>query len=376
MSEGAAIRRWHEGPLPREVEVALERLARSDAVAHIAVLPDVHLSADVCVGTVVGTRRTLYPNAVGGDIGCGVAALAFDTEAARLEDDRTAAAVLARLYRAIPFLRHRRGGAPPLPAALEAQPLSTPRLEAKKAEAALQLGTLGSGNHFVELQADEEGRLWLMLHSGSRGIGQAIRDHHLARGTAGRSGLRFLEAESAHGREYLDDLRWALAYAEASRGAMVAAVREVVEAVLGAGADQASFVSCHHNHVRRETHGGQALWVHRKGAISAAAGEPGLVPGSMGTRSVHVEGRGCAEALGSSAHGAGRRLSRSEARRALSPRDVLRELGPVRFDHRLAGRLRDEAPSAYKDIDQVLRAQAELVRIVRRLRPVLVFKGV
>jgi tRNA-splicing ligase RtcB len=135
-------------------------------------------------------------------------------------------------------------------------------------------------------------------------------------------------------------------------------------------------VSCHHNHVRRETHTGEELWVHRKGAISAAAGEPGLIPGSMGTRSFHVEGRGCAEALASSAHGAGRRLSRTEARQALTPRDVLRELREVRFDHRLASSLREEAPSAYKDIDGVMRAQADLVRIVRRLRPVLSFKGV
>jgi tRNA-splicing ligase RtcB (3'-phosphate/5'-hydroxy nucleic acid ligase) len=374
MSEGAAVRRWHHGPLPREVETALERLARSDDVRRIAVMPDVHLSADVCVGTVLATGRTLYPNAVGGDIGCGVAALAFEAEAAALDDDRAAAAVLARLYRTIPLIRHRRGDSVLTPP-LRERPLSTPRLEARKEEAAQQIGTLGRGNHFVELQADEEGRLWLMLHSGSRGIGQAIRDHHLARGVAGRSGLRYLEAGDEHGRQYLGDMAWALEYAEASRLAMVEAVRQALRAVLGVEADTTSFVSCNHNHVRREAHGGEELWVHRKGAISAQAGEPGLVPGSMGTHSFHVEGRGCVEALASSAHGAGRRLSRTEARHSLSARDVLRQLGRVRFDHRLAADLREEAPSAYKDIDDVLRAEADLVRIVRRLRPVLVFKG-
>jgi tRNA-splicing ligase RtcB len=371
------VRCWAEEPLPREVRAALERLARSDDVRRIAVMPDVHLAADVCVGTVVATGRTLYPNAVGGDIGCGVAALAFDAEVTLLDDGRAAAAVLAGLYRAIRLVRHGRKRGPGLPADLETRALSAPSLETlKRRDGTLQVGTLGRGNHFVELQADEEGRLWLMLHSGSRGIGQAIRDHHLAKGAAGRSGLRFLDAESGEGRAYLQDLAWAVDYAEASRRAMVKAVGDVVERVLGVGADRASYVSCNHNHVRRESHDGEALWVHRKGAIPAAAGEPGLLPGSMGTCSFHVEGRGCPEALSSSAHGAGRRLSRTDARRTLSAGDVTRQLRGVWFDHRLAACLREEAPSAYKDIDAVVRAQRELVRVVRRLRPVLSFKGV
>jgi tRNA-splicing ligase RtcB len=305
-----------------------------------------------------------------------VAAIAFDTDAGVLRDERRAAAVLAGLYRAIPIARHGRRRAPGLPADLEARPLTAPSLEARKGEAALQLGTLGRGNHFIELQADDEDRLWLMLHGGSRGIGQAIRDHHLAGAAAGRAGLRFLDAASDAGRAYLADVAWALDYAEAGRRTMAAAACEVVRAVLGVEADESVWVSCHHNHVRQERHGDGTLWVHRKGAIPAAAGEPGIVPGSMGTRSYHVEGRGCAEAMASSAHGAGRRMSRTDARRALSAKDVMRELRGVWFDHRLAAGLRDEAPSAYKDVDAVLRAERELVRVVRRLRPLLCFKGV
>jgi tRNA-splicing ligase RtcB len=359
------------------VRSAIERLARGDDVRRIAVMPDVHLAADVCIGTVVGTSQTLYPNAVGGDIGCGVAALAFDCEATRLDDERTAAAVLAGFYRAIPLTRQGRKRAPGLSAELTHRVLSSPALEALKSrDGVLQIGTLGRGNHFVELQADGDGRLWLMLHSGSRGIGQAIRDHHLARGVAGRSGLRQLDATTPEGAAYLADMGWAVDYAEWSRRTMVAAVCEIVKDVLGSVPDEGSYVSCNHNHVRRETHEGEALWVHRKGAISAAGGEPGLVPGSMGTPSVHVEGRGCAAALCSSAHGAGRRLSRTDARRQLSARDVSRELRGVWFDHRLAEGLREEAPSAYKDIEAVLRAEHDLVRITRRLRPVLCFKGV
>ena len=373
---GAAVRYWVERPLSPDVEAAITRLAQSDDVRHVAVMPDVHLAADVCVGMVVATANALYPNAVGGDIGCGVAAIAFDGDAARLDNERDAAAILAGLYRQVPLIRHRRKSGPRLPAALDAAGLSSPRLDGlKRSEGYLQIGTLGRGNHFVELQADETNRLWLMVHSGSRGMGQAIRDHHLRQCSAGRRGLRFLSAESPAGRAYLQDLAWALDYAEVSRSAMVQAARDVVEDVLGTVADEASYVSCNHNHVRHETHFGEPLWVHRKGAMSAAAGERGLIPGSMGTHSFHVEGRGCAEALSSSAHGAGRRLSRTEARRSLSAKEVTRELRGVWFDHRLVPRLREEAPSAYKDIDGVLRAQHELVRIVRTLRPLLCFKG-
>ena len=373
---GAAVRYWVERPLSHDVEAAIRRLAHSDDVRHVAVMPDVHLAADVCVGMVVATANALYPNAVGGDIGCGVAAIGFDGEAGLLNNERDAAAILAGLYRQIPLIRHSRKGGPRLPAALDAASLSSPRLEAlKQSEGSLQIGTLGRGNHFVELQADETGRLWLMVHSGSRGMGQAIRDHHLGQCSAGRNGLRFLSADSPAGRAYLQDLAWALDYAEVSRSAMVQAVRDVVEDVLGTVADEASYVSCNHNHVRRETHFGEPLWVHRKGAMSAAEGERGLIPGSMGTHSFHVDGRGCEEALSSSAHGAGRRLSRTDARRSLSAKQVTRELRGVWFDHRLAPRLREEAPSAYKDIDDVLWAQHELVRIVRKLRPVLCFKG-
>jgi tRNA-splicing ligase RtcB len=373
----AVVASWTDGPLPRDVRAAIERLSRSDDVRRIAVMPDVHLSADVCVGTVVATSRSLYPNAVGGDIGCGVAAVAFDCAAAELDDARRAAAIFAGLYREIPLVRHRRNRATGLPAELANRPLSAGALEAlKRSEGALQLGTLGRGNHFVELQSDDAGQLWLMLHSGSRGIGQAIRDHHLANGRESGVGLRWLDASSEEGAAYLADMSWALDYADASRRAMIDKASEIVGRALGTAPIAGSELTCQHNHVRRELHHGELLWVHRKGAISARSGEAGIVPGSMGTASYHVEGRGCTEALMSSAHGAGRRLSRTDARRALSAREVTRELEGVWFDRRIAAGLREEAPSAYKDVHSVMRAQAELVRIVRRLRPALSFKGV
>jgi tRNA-splicing ligase RtcB (3'-phosphate/5'-hydroxy nucleic acid ligase) len=367
---------WHDGPLPEGVRASAQRLADSDDVRHVALMPDAHLAEDVCVGAVLATSGTLYPSAVGGDIGCGMAAVAFDVEAAAVAEPSVAARILSALAGSVPFARHRRAACPSLPPALRERRLSSSDLEAvRKREAEMQLGTIGSGNHFIELQADEDGRLWLMLHSGSRGIGPAIRDHHLRRCRAGRLGLRFLDAESEAGRAYLADVAWALAYAEASRRRMVEVVADVLGRVAGAAPLWDSFLSCHHNHVRREIHGSETLWVHRKGAIPAAEGVVGLLPGSMGTFSVHVVGRGNEASLGSCAHGAGRRLSRTAARHHISVSQLGRETAGVLFDHRVARSLREEAPSAYKDLTHVLRAQHDLARVVRRLRPVLVYKG-
>jgi tRNA-splicing ligase RtcB len=372
----APIRAWLTEPLAPDVEAALARLAASPDVQQIAIMPDVHLAHDVCIGTVLATRRLVYPEAVGGDIGCGVAALRLHATADVLDDERAAAQVLGGLYRVVPALHHPVAQAPPLPPALEERPLSHPTLERLKArEARTELGTLGRGNHFVELQRDDEGGLWLMLHSGSRAIGQAIRDHHLRAATATATGLRSLDAETPAGRAYLADLDWALAWADENRRVMARAVAALLADTLGIAADEASFVSCHHNHVRREVCGSDAYWVHRKGAIPAADGEPGLIPGSMGAPSFHVTGRGHAPALSSSSHGAGRALSRGEAHRTISTRDLTRQLEGIWFDHRRAPQLRDEAPLAYKDIHAVLRAQRDLTRITRTLHPRLSYKA-
>ena len=239
----------------------------------------------------------------------------------------------------------------------------------------MEFGTLGRGNHFLEVQRDEEEALWLLVHSGSRVMGPAIRHHFEARAERDPSGLAFLEAESELGRAYLDAVAWAARYARASRARMVDAAVALFGELFGIEADPGSRVEVDHNHVRRESHGGRELWVHRKGAMGLSAGERGVVPGSMGSESFHVEGRGHPEALDSSAHGAGRAFSRTEARKRIGQRQLLREAEGVWFDHRIADRLREEAPSAYKDIGAVMRAQRDLVRIVRRLRPVLVYKA-
>ena len=372
----ASMRRWLFQSLPEDVERALDRLTRIDDIRHVAVMPDVHLSYDVCVGTVIASRTRIYPQAVGGDIGCGMAAIRFECDAGILDDERAAARLLAALYRTVPAVRHSRATMRDvLPEDLETHPLSHPRLDKLKSrDGRVEFATLGRGNHFLEFQRDEEGRLWLMLHSGSRALGPAIRDHHLA-GAGIDGGLRFLEADSDAGRAYLADMQWALSYADASRRHMVQAVADVFEKLFGVSQDAASVTLCNHNHARREVLFGESFWVHRKGAISAREGEEGIIPGSMGTPSFHVRGRGVEEALCSSSHGAGRVSSRTEARQSLSVSDLKEQMRGVWFDHRLAPRLRDEAPSAYKDIGAVMRAQRELTRVVRKLTPVLSYKG-
>lgn len=368
---------WLAEPLASDVERSLERLRSAGDVVRVAAMPDVHLADDVCVGVVVATTSRIYPAAVGGDIGCGMAALRFDCGADVLDTEDAAARVLTALHREVPVLIHPRAAMDrPLPDGLDDAALSSPSLDTRRRrDGRLEFGTVGRGNHFVEFQADDEGALWLMAHSGSRAMGGAIRDHHMRHACSDATGLAFLEADSDTGRAYLADHAWALRYAEANRRAIVAAAAGIVGRLFGARPDDASLVVCSHNHVQREVHAGAELWVHRKGAIPAARDEPGIIPGSMGTWSYHTLGRGEAGSLRSSSHGAGRTMSRSDARARIRVRDFEREVAGVWFDHRLARRLVEEAPGAYRDIGRVMRAQRDLTRVVRRLRPVLVYKG-
>jgi tRNA-splicing ligase RtcB (3'-phosphate/5'-hydroxy nucleic acid ligase) len=372
------VRAWLIEPMTPEVRLMISRLARAEDVHRIAIMPDVHLAAGVCVGTVLATTRLLYPAAVGSDIGCGMAAMAFNTDAAMLANDEAARAVLEGLSDVVPVLRHRnRHEAPHLPEELLVRPLSDPALQARaERDGRVEFGTLGRGNHFLEFQSDEDGRLWLMVHSGSRAMGQIITNRHAGRATKTAGGLVHLDADQPAGKAYLADLTWARHYADLSRRLMLDAAADLVGRLFGAAADHDSLITCDHDHVQREEHDGQVFWVHRKGANSASGGEPGIIPGSMGTSSVHVVGRGCPDALCSSSHGAGRRMARHEARRRVSTKQLLRELDGVWFDGRFVERLREEAPSAYKSIEAVLRAQSDLVCIRRRLWPVLVYKGV
>ena len=379
MSEAplAPLRTWLALPMGHEVTEAIERLRRSPDVQQIAVMPDVHLSADVCIGVVIATSHLIYPQAVGGDIGCGMLAVALDLDSTALEAPRAAGQVLAELGRAIPGHRRNRRTVVPQPANVASDRLSHPSLDSiRRTVGTTEFATLGSGNHFIEIQADEDGRLWLMAHSGSRALGPAIRDHHLARAQPVDNRLGVLDATSRAGADYLHDVSCARRFAGASRRAMAEEAGRVLTQILGAQVCWDTVITTDHNHVSLEHYGGRDLWVHRKGAMPARLGESGVLPGSMGSLSFHVEGRGHEEALCSSAHGAGRVLSRTAAREQVTERDLRRQMGGVWYDPRKLDRLRDEAPSAYKDIRAVLRAQKEMVKVTRTLRPVLNYKGV
>jgi tRNA-splicing ligase RtcB len=372
----APMQSWLVAPLDDEVSRAIQRLRRAPDVQRVVVMPDVHLAEDVCVGVAVATTELLYPQAVGGDIGCGMLAIPFDAEAAAIGEPRVAGEILARLGNSIPARRRHRRRTIAMPVDLLRPTLSDARLEALwSTTGVLEFATIGSGNHFVELQADESDRLWLMVHSGSRGLGPAIRDHHLSRAESVGGGLRSLRAGDDIGAAYLRDAGLARRFAEENRRQIACLVDEVMLSTGVGRLNWTEAIATDHNHVEPEAHGARRLWVHRKGAMPAWPDQSGVLPGSMGSLSYHVVGRGCEEALCSSAHGAGRILSRTEARRRITSRELQRQMGQVWYDFRQSDRLRDEAPGAYKDIRAVARAQKDLVKVIRVLRPILNYKG-
>lgn len=372
--EKCAVHQWLAEPADTSIRQAIARLAGCEDVSHIAVMPDVHLAENVCVGLAVAATRRIYPDAVGGDIGCGMAAVQLTTSAGALRRESAAMELLDALCRMVPTNRRGRENARPLPEGLSPDLLHAPQLRTRAdRDGRVQFGTLGGGNHFVEFQADEDGRLWIMVHSGSRAMGPAIRQAHLA--MAEKTGfLPSLDAQSPAGLAYLSDAAWAVRYAAGSRRVMLDDACVAANEVLGAQVVEGSLIECCHNHVYREMHFGREVWVHRKGANRAGMDEVGIIPGSMGAPSFHVAGRGEVSSLSSSSHGAGRRLSRSAARATIGIRDLQRQMAEVWFDLGQSHDLREEAPKAYRDILKVMRAQSELVRIVRRLRPVLNYK--
>ena len=378
--DGVPIHAWIAAPLDSNVRTAIERLAKAPDVRHIAVMPDVHRAGEVCVGVVLATGALIYPAAVGGDIGCGMAAVRFDAPAALLADDALLArAVLRSLGRAVPALKGQSYAVPErLDGPIDPAGLSDERLaRIARREGRWQLGTLGRGNHFLEFQADEHGSLWLMVHSGSRGMGQAITSWHRTRAVAPGSGApAAFEVDSAVGLAYLADVAWARTWARTNRERLARAAAGVLADLAGASIDESTWLDCDHNHVALERHVDQDVVVHRKGALPAADGQPGLVPGSMGTVSFHTVGRGHPDALRSSSHGAGRVLPRNAAAGRIDARRLVREMHGVTFDTRRAGRLVDEAPSAYRDIRVVMRAQRDLTAVHRELRPLLSHKAV
>ncbi|MFT3687213.1 MAG: RtcB family protein [Phycisphaerales bacterium] len=370
---------WLAEPLPRECAAAIDRFARLEDVRHIAIMPDVHGGSEgsgLGAGLALAAARLLIPAAVGADIGCGMSTCRLGISADAISDEQVALNILTAIKRAVPVICHSRRSPPALPLELASSPLSTDSLRsAVGRDGTLQFGSLGRGNHFLELQRDEENELWLLVHSGSRAMGQLVTQAHLSRATK-QSGIAVLDAETDAGRAYAADVAWATEYARLSRVAMLRSAAKAIGSMLNAAITPGPIWGTAHNTLAREEHRGEQVWVHRKGAAPAHAGLSNVIPGSMAAETFHVEGRGHPDSLSSSSHGAGRACSRTEATKRNSTKDLSRQLRDVYFDAEQLPRLRDEAPAAYRDIRAVMRAQSDLVRITRRLTPVLTFKGV
>lgn len=369
------VKKWVGHKLDVEIERRLQRLADAHDVTQIAVMPDVHLAGEVCNGVVVATTQRIYPQCIGGDIGCGYLSVPLIKNNAKFRgeiDESTAGKILAGLYRAVPFNKH----AKPQTSSFEKR-LSTPSLEKLVArEGQFQMGTLGRGNHFIEFQRDHSDQLWLLLHSGSRAMGQMISAHYLSNAKVdSATRLKFLDSDSIAGKRLLNDLQWAREYAAANRLAMLKAIDREVLSQLEIAIDCDSMIHLDHNHVQLETHNEKQVWVHRKGAQGVTPNQVTVIPGSMGTATYVVAGRGNQAALDSCSHGAGRSMSRSEAANRLSAKSLCREMEEVWFDQRNLQKLVDESPSAYKNIRKVMKAQKELVRIIDQRQPILSFKS-
>lgn len=385
-SEDMIVRLWSaKGPdNRREIEKAFLPLAKTGFVhPYVALMPDWHPGEDAVVGSVVPTRGMLLPQVIGGDIGCGMCAVRLPFLAVDLQDRFFA--IAAKLREAIPVgTAHN----PVITERVEKNPIWNHILRAPVSNRTLrklmhQFGSLGGGNHFLELQSDHEGRLWIMLHSGSRYLGIEIRDYYVAKGLEQPgvdqqlySRVPHISADTPLGADYLEDVNHVRAFAREGRREMLTRALEVLVAA-GEGFDVAAAladaIEISHNYVEREEHFGEHLYVHRKGAIHLPAGVRGLVPGSMGTASYVVEGRGNEFGFCSCAHGGGRALSRSAAARKISEKMLRESMGSVVYEH--DARLIEEAPAAYKDIRLVMRGQADLVKILYELHPVVSVKG-
>jgi RNA-splicing ligase RtcB len=361
-----------------------EKTARLPIVeGHVALMPDAHVGIGATVGSVIPTRDAVIPSAVGVDIGCGMVAAELDVTAARLPDSLSP--FLHRIEAAIPagVGRGHDGTSRPAERWLRAHPPASDLTHQQSGKVLKQFGSLGAGNHFFELCLDERDRVWVVLHSGSRGIGNQLAQMHIgrARRLAKALELRLEDPDLAYFTErtpefeaYIADMLWAQDYARANRDEMMDNAMRALFKWLGFGRETRR-VNCHHNFTQQEVHGGVPLWITRKGAIKADHGDLGVIPGSMGTHSYIVSGLGNAASWTSCSHGAGRRHSRSKAKKLFSAEDLADQMkGKVWLSDR-AGALVDEIPSAYKDIDQVMADQADLVEVLHTLHQVLNYKG-
>jgi tRNA-splicing ligase RtcB (3'-phosphate/5'-hydroxy nucleic acid ligase) len=370
----------------------LENVSRLPIVFHhVAAMPDVHAGIGATVGSVIPTRGAIIPAAVGVDIGCGMSAVRLSLRADQLPD--SLAKARSAIERAVPvgFEEHDDAHAlyqassplePRLASIVDRHPGIVRKQRDGRTKWVRQMGSLGGGNHFIELCTDESQRVWVMLHSGSRGIGNAIGQHFIAaaREDMARLDVHLPDRDLAYLREgstlfddYVEAVGWAQDYARANRHQMMQLVLDAISPRLPPFTVTEEAINCHHNYVEQERHFGERVYVTRKGAIRAREGELGIIPGSMGARSYIVRGLGNPESFCSCAHGAGRRMSRNEAKKRFTRADLETQTAGV--ECRKDSGVLDEIPGAYKDIDKVMADQTDLVEVVHTLKQVVCVKG-
>ena len=356
------------------------------AFRHIAIMPDAHLGYGMPIGGVLATEDVIIPNAVGVDIGCGMCAV----QTSRTDISRETLKDIMGLIRGevpVGFKHHKKGRdsrlMPQAPSGFTLSEL--PMVEREYENGLTQLGTLGGGNHFIEIQRGDDGHIWIMIHSGSRNIGYRVANHYnrvaIELNAKWKSPvppqwqLAHLPLSSGVGQCYHAEMQFCVDFALANRRAMMERVKEIFQALVSP-VSFASMINIAHNYARLERHFHKDVLVHRKGATSAREGEIGIIPGSQGTKSSIVRGRGNEESFTSCSHGAGRIMGRKQAQRQLDLQTEIKKLDALGIIHGIRGKGDlDEASGAYKDIDQVLRAQADLVDVVTTLQPLAVIKG-
>ncbi len=389
-SDGAPIKAWTRGvPMEDEAKKQLRNVASLPFIHKwVAAMPDVHWGIGATVGSVIPTHKAIIPAAVGVDIGCGMMASRTTLTAADLPDNLRG--VRHVIEKAVPvgFNQFQKTPAPnenawkKLGPGLKRIMDDHPKIGTKRPEK--QLGTLGGGNHFIEVCLDQDDRVWVMLHSGSRGIGNMIgryfiglakKDMRDQLGELPDKDLAYFTEGAEHFDDYCEAVTWAQRYARLNRELMMRYVLEALTRVKELPPFEADLeaVNCHHNYVQREHHYGADVWVTRKGAVRAGAGEMGIIPGSMGARSYIVRGLGNPESFESCSHGAGRAMSRKAARKRFSRAD--HEQATEGVECRKDAGVLDETPGAYKSIDDVMNAQRDLVEVVHTLKQVVCVKG-
>ena len=352
------------------------------AFRHIAIMPDAHQGYGMPIGGVLATKDVVIPNAVGVDIGCGMCAMQTNLDNI---DQPQLKKILSQIRHRIPmgFNKHQHMKMDELMPPYNRHDYNPIIVDREYENAKKSLGTLGGGNHFIEFQHDDMGYIWVMIHSGSRNLGKQVADHYnkVAKklnaqwhtSVPASHDLAFLPLASEEGQAYLTEMDYCVRFALANRETMMGVVYKAMEEVLGTFAILPR-INISHNYARMENHFGTNVMIHRKGATSAQVDEQGIIPGSQGTSSYIVRGLGNRDSFRSCSHGAGRRMSRKKARAELSLEQEQKSMEGIIHSVRNVTDL-DEAPGAYKDIDEVMRHQEDLVEVVTKLRPIAVLKG-